>query len=56
MIPLSDYDKKVLAWFETLSLKQIDDLCLKHFKGVKNIKMNGFTATILYQKENEKSS
>ena len=56
MIPLSHYDKKVLTWFTTLSLNQIDDLCVKHFKGQKNIKMNGFIATILYQKENEKSS
>lgn len=53
MIPLSDYDKKVLAWFEKLSLDEIKTIYKKYFpkSDLKNI--GSFSVTIMYQKEHK---
>lgn len=56
MIPLSDYDKKVLSWFESLNLEQITVLHKKYFpkSDIKNI--GSFSVTIMYKKEQNKTS
>lgn len=53
MIPLSDFDKKVLKWFEKLNLEEIASLYKKYFpkSDIKNI--GSFSVTIMYQKEHK---